>query len=168
MERWAVIRGAIVASYSTLQTDSLRCGQKLRDANEIVGGGGKDKKPLDQLPPAMTGLTQTADGLHPAERFLDPLALLHADGIARMAGRARVDRRALVVLRQMWHTAAPGKESGGFVILVGAGRAAGTGILADHAEGGGAFGRSIGFRQPGVNNQPIPVFGHQMTHVTEL
>src|SRR5712671_7299697 len=75
----------IVVSYSTLQTDSSRCGQNLRDANEIVGGGGKDKKPLDQLPPAMTGLTQTADGLHPAERFLDPLALLHADGIARMA-----------------------------------------------------------------------------------
>src|SRR3984893_18683902 len=100
MERWAVIRAAcaviryIVASYSTLQTDSSRCGQNLRDANEIVGGGGKDKKPRDQLPSAMTGLTQTADGLHPAERFLDPLALLHADGIARMAGRARVDRRA--------------------------------------------------------------------------
>src|ERR1700720_4647769 len=106
MERWAVIRGACFSVYcclifntpdrltpSTLQTDSLRCGQNLRDANEIVGGGGKDKKPLDQLPPAMTGLTQTADGLHPAERFLDPLALLHADGIARMAGRARVDRR---------------------------------------------------------------------------
>src|ERR1700730_11644612 len=36
----------IVASYSTLQTDSLRCGQNLQDANEIVGGGGKDKKPL--------------------------------------------------------------------------------------------------------------------------
>jgi len=46
----------IVVSYSTLQTDSLRCGQNLRDANEIVGGGGKDKKPLDQLPPAMTVL----------------------------------------------------------------------------------------------------------------
>src|SRR3984893_2829086 len=69
----------IVASYSTLRTDSSRCGQNLRDANEIVGGGGKDKKPRDQLPSAMTGLTQTADGLHPAERFLDPLALLHAD-----------------------------------------------------------------------------------------
>src|SRR6202040_184356 len=159
--------------YSTLQTDSLRCGQNLRDANEIVGGGGKDKKPLDQLPPAMTGLTQTADGLHPAERFLDPLALLHADGIARMARRARIDCRAAVciVLCHMWHSAtfaAPGDEIGGVVILVGADRAAGTGILVDHAEGGGAFGRSIGFSQPGVNNQPIPVFGHQMTHVTEL
>src|SRR3984893_19349422 len=112
----------IVASYSTLRTDSSRCGQNLRDANEIVGGGGKDKKPRDQLPSAMTGLTQTADGLHPAERFLDPLALLHADGIARMAGRARVDRRAAVciVLRHMWHSAtfaAPGDEIGGVVIL---------------------------------------------------
>ena len=98
MEKWAVICAAcalfgyIVASSSTLRADSSGCGQNLRDANEAVGEGDKDKIPLEQLPPVMTGLMQPADGLHPAERFLDPLALRHADGTARMARSARVER----------------------------------------------------------------------------
>jgi hypothetical protein len=150
----------IVASSSTLQTDSSHCGQNLRDANETVGDGDKDKKPLEQLPPVMTGLMQTADGLHPAERSLDPLALLHADCIARMARSARVDRRAAVciVLHHVFHGvtfAARGDEIGGVIILVGADRAAGAGILVDHVEGGGAFGRSVGFGH--VDKKPIPI-----------
>src|SRR5450631_2918898 len=34
--------GCGFASYSTLQTDSSRCGQKLGDANEIVGDSTKN------------------------------------------------------------------------------------------------------------------------------
>ena len=81
--------GCGCASYSTHQTDSSRCGQQLRDANEIVGDGGQDEEPFNQAAPTMPGLAQTANGLHPPKGFFDPLALYCADAIAGMAGRAR-------------------------------------------------------------------------------
>src|SRR5882724_3521788 len=74
--------GCGFASYSTLQTDSSRCGQKLGDANEIVGDSSQDEEPFHQAAPTMPGLAQTADGLHPAKGFFDPLALDRADAIA--------------------------------------------------------------------------------------
>ena len=41
------------------------CGdwQKLRDADQIVCGGGEDKEPFDQVPPTVPGLSQAADRL---------------------------------------------------------------------------------------------------------
>src|SRR4029077_4336829 len=95
-------------SYLTLQTDSLCCGQNFRDANEIVGGGCQHKEPLHQVTTAMACLAQAADGLHPAERLFDPVALDRADAIAVMAGGARIDRRTAVgvVLRDMRGAAA--------------------------------------------------------------
>ena len=88
--------GCGFASYSTLQTDSSRCGQKLGDANEIVGDSSQHEEPFHQAAPTIPGLAQTADGLHPAKGLFDPLALDRADAIAGMAGRARVDRGAAV------------------------------------------------------------------------
>src|SRR5260370_20369096 len=86
--------GCGFASYSAPQTDSSRCGEQLGDANEIVSGSSEDEEPFHQAAPTMPGLAETADGLHPAKGFLDPLALDRADPIAGMAGRARVDRGA--------------------------------------------------------------------------
>ena len=54
----------VFASRSTLQTDSPRCSQYLRDAHQIVGGGGQDEEPFDQPSAAMPGLAQGSDG-HP-------------------------------------------------------------------------------------------------------
>ena len=56
----------------------------------------------------MTGLAQAADGLDPAERFLDLLAFDGADPIAGVPCRASIDRRATVgiVLRDMRRAAA--------------------------------------------------------------
>src|SRR6266404_8798567 len=82
------------ASYSMLRTDSSCWGQKFWDANKVVSGGGEHEEPLHQAAAAMTGLAQAADGLDPAERLFDPLALDCADAIAGMAGGARIDRRA--------------------------------------------------------------------------
>src|SRR3984893_6770218 len=106
--RWMGGIGYEFASYWTLQTDSSRCCQELRDANEIVGDSGQDEEPLHQAAPTMPGLAQTADGLHPPKGFFDPLALDCAEAIAGMAGRARVDRGAAVgiVLRDMRRAAA--------------------------------------------------------------
>src|SRR5258705_5549121 len=87
----------------------------------------------------MPGLAQTADGLHPAKGFFDPLALDRADAIAGMAGRARVDRGAAVgiVLRDMRRTAAvaaAGGKGGGGVVLFAAPRAARAGLVLDPVE----------------------------------
>src|SRR5665647_3837115 len=123
-----------------LQTESSRCGQNLGNADEIVGGCGKDEKPLDQIAPAVTGLAQTADGLHPTEAFFDLLALVHADGIAAVTGGAPVDRRtaAGIVLCDVRHAAtlaATGNEIGRIIALVSADRTAGAGAILDHVEG---------------------------------
>jgi hypothetical protein len=76
----------VYGSFPVLQADSSRCGQNLRDANEIVGGGRQQKEPFHQVAAAMAGLAQAADRLHPPERFFDPLALDRADAIAGMPG----------------------------------------------------------------------------------
>src|SRR5262245_51667949 len=80
------------APFSPLQTDSSRCGENLRDADEIVGGRRQDEEPFDQAAPAVARLAQTTDGLHPPERLLDLLALARAGSIARMPGGASVNR----------------------------------------------------------------------------
>src|SRR3984893_14128793 len=136
--------GCGFASYSALQTDSSRCGEQLGDANEIVSGSSEDEEPFHQAAPTMPGLAETADGLHPAKGFLDPLALDRADPIAGMAGRARVDRGAAIgiVLRYMRRTAAfaaAGDKVGGVIVLVAAHGAARPGIVLDHIERGRAL-----------------------------
>src|SRR5262245_23620096 len=110
-------------SRSALHTDSSRCSQDLRDANEIVGGCDENEEPFDQCAPAMSGLTQAAHGLHPTERLFDLFSLDRADAMTGMAGRARVDRRAAVgvVLRHMRGAAAraaAGDEIGRVIVFV--------------------------------------------------
>jgi hypothetical protein len=81
------------ASFSSLQTH-LCCGrQKLRDADQIVCGGGEDKEPFDQVAPPVPGLRRPPVVLIQPNGLFDPLSLDHADGIARMPSGARVDRR---------------------------------------------------------------------------
>ena len=77
------------------RTDSFCCGQDFGNAEEIVGRGGKDEEPFDKLTPAMPCLAHDAHGLHPAERFLDPLAFDLADFVASMTGGSRIDCRLL-------------------------------------------------------------------------
>src|SRR5260221_87562 len=157
---------------SMLQTDSSRCGQQFRDADEIVGGGGEDEEPFDQPAAAMTGLAQPGDGLDPAERLLDPLALDHADGIAGVARGAAVDGRAAVgiVLRDVRHAAAlaaAGHEVGGVIVLVRADRAAGAGVVLDHIERRAALGRAVGFGQPDIDDEPMAGFRPGVAHNEE-
>jgi hypothetical protein len=47
--RWMGGTGCGCASYSTLQMDSSRYGQKLRDANEIVGDRSQDTRPKSSM-----------------------------------------------------------------------------------------------------------------------
>src|SRR5689334_3528947 len=165
--------GYVFTSPSALQIDSYRCRQDLRDANEIVGSSGQNKEPFDQRPSAMACLAQTANGLDPAEGFLDPLPLDRADAIAGVAGRAGIDGRAAVrvVLRDVRRAAAlaaSGHEVSCIVVLVAAHRAAGFGIVLDHVERGIALCRAVRLGHPSIDDEPIAVLRHQMSHVTKL
>jgi hypothetical protein len=51
------------ASSSPLWTDSSRCGQDFRNANEIIGGRGQYEEPFHQAAAAMSGFAQ-ATGRH--------------------------------------------------------------------------------------------------------
>src|ERR1700751_5620176 len=128
-----------VASYSTLQTDSSRCGQQLGDADQIVSSGRQHEQPFDQCPTAMSRLAQAAYRLHPAEGFFDLLSLYGADAMTGIASGPTVDRRAAVgiVLRHVrcaTALAAAGDEFGCVVVLVATHRAAGLRIVVDHRE----------------------------------
>jgi len=85
------------ASYSTPRTDSSRCGQKLRDADEIVGGGRQHEEPFDQRLSAMACLAQPADGLDPAEGFFDQLTLDRTDEPGWRVVRPSIAERRLVL-----------------------------------------------------------------------
>jgi hypothetical protein len=161
------------ASFSSLQTHLRHGRQKRWDLDQIVCDGAEDKDPFDQVAPTMPGLSQAAGRLDPAEGLFDPLSLDHADGIARMAGRATIDRRAAigVVLRDMRSAAAfaaAGDEVGSIVEFVGPHRAAGLGVVLDHVERRGVLGGPVGLGQRGINDEIVPVLNPQMAHVTEL
>jgi len=165
--------GGSFALYSTGQTDSSRCGQNFRDANEIVGGRGQHEEPFDQAASAMSGLAQAADRLHPAERLFDALALDRADALAGMAGCAGINCRTPVgiVLRDMRRAAAlaaAGHEVGGVIVLVAAHRAARFGVVVDHVERDGAFGGAIGLGQSCIDDEPVAVLHHQVPHMAEF
>src|ERR1700745_1774733 len=149
VRRYAPTMEGSFAPFSTLQADSSY-RQKFWDADEVVGGSSEHEEPLDQAAAAMPGLAQTPDRLDPPERFFDLFALDGADPIARMARRARIDRRTavLVILRDMRRApalAAAGHEVGRVIGFVAADCAAGSGIVLDHVERRGAFGRPVGF-----------------------
>src|SRR5277367_1059373 len=117
------------ASFSRLQADSSRRRHNFGDANEVVGGCGQYEEPLHRASASMACLAQPTDGLDPAERLLDLLALDRADAIAGMTGGARIDCRAAigVVLRDVWRAATlatAGNKLGSVIVLVGSNRAA--------------------------------------------
>ena len=67
------------------------CGDEISHADQIVGGAGEGKNPVDFEHPAMAYLAHQRDGLKPAEAFLDPLSLSLAEGVASMSGGATIN-----------------------------------------------------------------------------
>jgi len=64
---------------------------EFREPNQVVGGGRQGEGPSDFLDSSIFRLSEAADGLHPAEAFLDPLANALADRLAGMARGGPVD-----------------------------------------------------------------------------
>lgn len=83
--------GGYVDSFSMLHADSSRRCQNFGYANEVVGGRGQYEEPLHQASASMACLARPTDGLDPAERLLDLLALDRAEALAGMTGGARID-----------------------------------------------------------------------------
>jgi hypothetical protein len=145
------------ASFLTLQTDSSRCYQHLRNTNKIVGCSGEHEEPLDQAAAAMPGFAQTADRLDPPEQFLDPLALDRADAIAGMPGRPRIDRRAAVRdMRRAAARAATGDKVGGVIVLVSAPTVLpGLALLSIMSRGGRSLRPTVGLGKRASTMSPL-------------
>ena len=103
------------------------CGDEPRQSDQVVGSHRQGELEAKACRPAQHRSGKAADGLAPAERFLDALALLLAHRIARVPRCAAVDRRtaARVVLRDVRRDAQRAQvvdERGRVVPLVGAER----------------------------------------------
>src|SRR6266851_6377751 len=97
-----------LSARSVMMASSVMCGfthsfvwsgwlrEQRPHADQIERRRGKDEGPVDACAAAVPELAQQANGLHPAEALLDPLALLLTERVARMAGRAGIDCTATV------------------------------------------------------------------------
>jgi hypothetical protein len=79
--RWMGGTGCGCASYSTLQTDSSRYGQKLRDANEIVGDRSQDTRPKSSMWRAIKPTNTRGDSFRRPAQDGRPLSIERSDSI---------------------------------------------------------------------------------------
>ena len=75
-----------------LQADFSRGGEERRNTNQIISGRDEDEKPFNQVAAAMQGFAQSSNGLHPPERFFDPLAGGQTDAIGGIMGGKAASR----------------------------------------------------------------------------
>ena len=76
------------------------CGEKPRDAKEVVGGANEVSSQLGAFEAAKARPSEAADHLHPAEDFLDAFASFLTQGIAGPGRCARINgKRGILVLR---------------------------------------------------------------------
>ena len=93
-----------VAFDLTFVRHSGRLGEQAWHADEIVCGHRERELESDAREAAQLHLGEPGDGLGPAERFLDELALPQAHGIARVSRRASVNggRSGLLCDMRSW------------------------------------------------------------------
>jgi len=80
------------------------CGQQPGQSGEVRRHR-QDESGSDALDAAIDGLGHAADGLGPAERLIDPLAVLLGQRVARVAGGAAVDGGVLQAVQLLRHAA---------------------------------------------------------------
>jgi hypothetical protein len=92
----------VINSAPILQTDSSRCRENFRDANQIGRRCRQNKEPFHQAASAI-GSCASRPPSSSTRKVLRAFALDRADAIAGMASRARIDRRPAVgvVLRDL-------------------------------------------------------------------
>src|SRR5262249_12102477 len=112
--------------------------------------------------------SEAADGLHPAEDFLDELSLTLADQVTGVARSPVVDRRrspwvaGLRDMRRDIDVAAVADEGCCVVPLVGAdgGPSSLHDVVAHHLDGRFTLGEAVGLLDTKVDEEPVPVL-HQ-------
>lgn len=136
--------------------------------SEVAGAHRQDEEGTDPFADAVDGLGKAADGLAPAQRLLDPLAMFPGQGVARVSGRAAVDRRVPGSSRYMGRDAGLSQvanEGGRVVAPVRAerqlaGGARGMGV--DHVERCTVFCMAVRPGKIGPNDQAAPVLHERM------
>src|SRR5690349_11439045 len=86
---------------------AVSCGSAHQscDSEQIVGGADQIGIHLHPFAPAIAGLAQTADRLHPTKRLLDSLSYSLAYRVARMTSGPCIERGpswARVILCDVW------------------------------------------------------------------
>ena len=75
-----------------------RNGLQVSNSNQVVSRCREGEHPSDALQASMSSLAHQPDGLDPTKDLFHPLAFSLSDRVARMSGRAAVDRSGSVLL----------------------------------------------------------------------
>ena len=145
------------------------------DADEVVDGGGDLEPGPVALSAEVAEFAAAADGLDPAEGFLDPFPDPHADTAwpAWRVVRPSIAERCRVVF---WATCgvnpssrAPATKPSGVVALVPGDGAAPSarGEPGEHLDRGGPLGVAVGGGQLGVDDQRVAVLHQQVPRVAQ-
>src|SRR5690242_11095929 len=83
--------GRLAPSLRQLAGPSCGCEEQVAHPDQVVDGQRKGEHPINLGDATMTSFAQAPDGLEPAVDLFDSFALLLTNGVARMAGGARID-----------------------------------------------------------------------------
>src|SRR2546425_7989719 len=89
-----MVPASLVARGTHAVVPSGWLGEQCAHPDQVKRRGGEDEVPVDARAAAVSQLAHQADGLHPSEALLDQLPFLLTDCVARMSGRAGIDRTA--------------------------------------------------------------------------
>src|SRR5450759_3238618 len=119
----------------------------------------------------MTSFAQPRDRLEPAVDLFDPFALALTDGVARMAGGARVDD-AGPLARDMWRHLMRAQLQDKFLVVIAFVGAQGYPLPAfdsfHQLERRLDFGAAGGLSYAAAHRQPITIFHQHVTGIAEL
>ena len=173
--RFLGLFGVCSSPFGDQQADFALCrrqspAEQRRHPGQVVTSEGEDGLGLHFRQANKTGFAQTADGLAPPKNLFHQLALLQADRIAHMSGRAAIDRRAGLLrchMRRHLHLTQRLHEVGGVVTLVRTQRVARLERPGRHLQGRFSFRLASGLCRFNINHQAVTVLHQGVPHVAQ-
>src|SRR5712691_1917201 len=141
------------------------------DADQVVRRRGEQELPVHAPSATVPELAQSADGLHPAEDFLDAFAGALTDGIARMPGGPRIERATVLLLcdmRRRLQVAQGLYEAAGVVALVATNGDTPAGQTRDETRRRVALTGARRRDDARVDDQPMPVLHQHFAEIGQL
>ena len=139
--------------------------------DQIVCSSGEEKLPVYARPAAMMKLSQSADGFHPAEDFLDALPRALTQVVAAVPRRASVERVALGLagdVRRRIELPQRLDEAACVIAFVGSDGYTTSGQTGDQADGGVALTGSGRRHHARVDDEPVAILHEHFAQVGEL